>query len=211
MVDAKLVVVGGTAQFDQIDLKLPVVIGRGSDVDLALTDELISRRHAEIFEDKGRLLVRDLGSRNGTFVNNCRIQEVSSLEPEQLLTLGTMTFRAIYVPNEALELESLQSTETVRINFNETEPILQPSRAEDLSRVSTVNDLPPQDDIETVDLDEYVKRRDSCELPVEIAARKSEYARMGSEAETPRRAEPLFPVSELLENTAEFLKRRFPK
>jgi pSer/pThr/pTyr-binding forkhead associated (FHA) protein len=211
MVDAKLVVVGGTAQFDQIDLKLPVVIGRGSDVDLALTDELISRRHAEIFEDKGRLLVRDLGSRNGTFVNNCRIQEVSSLEPEQLLTLGTMTFRAIYVPNEALELESLQSTETVRINFNETEPILQPSRAEDLSRVSTVNDLPPQDDIETVDLDEYVKRRDSSELPVEIAARKSEYARMGSEAETPRRAEPLFPLSELLENTAEFLKRRFPK
>ena len=44
-------------------------------------------------------MVRDLGSLNGTFVNNERITE-SALGPGELLTVGTVTFRAVYEAEE---------------------------------------------------------------------------------------------------------------
>jgi hypothetical protein len=40
-------------------------------------------------------MVRDLGSLNGTFINNQRITE-SVIEPGELLTIGAVTFRAVY-------------------------------------------------------------------------------------------------------------------
>lgn len=210
MLNAKLVVVGGNTQYDQIDLKLPVVIGRGMDVDLTMTDELISRRHAEIFEEKGRLLVRDLGSRNGTFVNNRKIESVSFLDPEQLLTLGTMTFRAIYVVSDQTDLAQL--SETVRINFNETESVLRPSQTEDQNRVSVRSDRQNQDDLETLDLDDYLKKQRSSEPPSNVSARKTTYAGPGPEPQVPSRVDTLSaPGIEPDEISAEHLNRRYPK
>lgn len=96
MFKAKLVVVGGEANQTEVELKLPMLIGRGRDAGLTVPHALVSRRHCEIFDRDGRLVVRDLGSLNGTFINNKRIEGEQLLDPEQLLTLGTVTFRAIY-------------------------------------------------------------------------------------------------------------------
>lgn len=96
MVNAKLVVVGGDAKAAEVNLKLPTVIGRGKESGLTVPHALVSRRHTEIFERDGKLFVKDLGSLNGTFVNNLRIKDEQPLEPNQLLTLGNVTFRAIY-------------------------------------------------------------------------------------------------------------------
>lgn len=52
-----------------------VVIGRGKDCDAVLDGEQISRHHAELRVEEGRISVRDLGSRNGVFVNGQRHQE----------------------------------------------------------------------------------------------------------------------------------------
>lgn len=93
--DVKLVVVGGDARATEVKLKLPAIIGRGRDATLTLPHPLVSRRHCEVFESKGYLVVRDMGSLNGTFVNNERITE-AVLPPGDLLTLGTVTFRAVY-------------------------------------------------------------------------------------------------------------------
>jgi pSer/pThr/pTyr-binding forkhead associated (FHA) protein len=95
--DAKLMVVGGDARPLEIKLRLPVVIGRGRQATLAVPHPLVSRKHCEIFESNGYLVVRDLGSLNGTYVNNRRVTE-AILPPGQLLTLGSVTFRAIYEP-----------------------------------------------------------------------------------------------------------------
>ena len=96
MLKAKLVVVGGDAKAKEVDLKLPTVIGRGRDVSLTLPHPLVSRRHTELFEKDGYLFVKDLGSLNGTYVNNRRIDSEHRLAPNQLLTLGNVTFRAVY-------------------------------------------------------------------------------------------------------------------
>lgn len=98
---AKLVVVGGDAKAAEVSLRLPTVIGRGRDVSLTLPHPLVSRRHCEIFESGGQLFVRDLGSLNGTFVGNDRVTE-SPLPPGELLTVGTVTFRAVYEVNGAV-------------------------------------------------------------------------------------------------------------
>lgn len=98
--DAKLVVVGSQITPKEIKLRLPVVIGRGRQATLVLPHPLVSRRHCEIVEHQGFLLVRDLGSLNGTFVDQHRIQQ-EILPPGGLLTLGTITFRAVYEATEA--------------------------------------------------------------------------------------------------------------
>ncbi len=92
---AKLVVVGGDVKTTEIKLKLPSTIGRGRGTSIVLPHPLISRQHCELYEAGGQLMVRDLGSLNGTFVNNQRITE-SPIAPGELLTVGTVTFRAVY-------------------------------------------------------------------------------------------------------------------
>ena len=82
MLKAKLVVVGGDAKAKEVDLRLPTVIGRGREVSLTLPHPLVSRRHTELFEKDGYLYVKDLGSLNGTYVNNRRIETEQRLAPK---------------------------------------------------------------------------------------------------------------------------------
>jgi hypothetical protein len=93
--EVKLIVVGGDAKTTEIDLKLPTVIGRGRGATLTLPHPLVSRQHCEIYEAEGQLYVRDLGSLNGTFIGNEPISE-AVLPAGELLTVGAVTFRAIY-------------------------------------------------------------------------------------------------------------------
>ena len=93
--DAKLVVVSGSTKSSEFTLRLPAVLGRGREATLMLPHPLVSRRHCEIFESNGYLVVRDMGSLNGTFVNNKRVTE-AVLPTGGLLTLGSVTFQAVY-------------------------------------------------------------------------------------------------------------------
>jgi len=108
----KLIVVGGDVRPSEIDLELPAVLGRGRDARISLPQGLVSRRHCELFESEGMLRVRDLGSLNGTFVGSQRIED-AELPAGDLLTVGTVTFRAVY--GEKMTLSSSSSGEFVAV------------------------------------------------------------------------------------------------
>lgn len=63
------------------------VLGRAADVDLVVEDLGASRRHARVGKEGDVFVVRDLGSRNGTFVNGQRVQ-AASLNDGDMIRLG---------------------------------------------------------------------------------------------------------------------------
>ena len=70
----------------------PFTIGRDWDNALQLADATISRRHAELLLVENDLFVRDINSRNGTFLNGRRIASFEMLHAGDLLRFGTAVF-----------------------------------------------------------------------------------------------------------------------
>ena len=66
----------------------PIVLGRESS-DIVLPDPAVSRRHAELCFDGGRWTVKDLGSSNGTFVNEQKVAEQLELKHNDQIRCGT--------------------------------------------------------------------------------------------------------------------------
>ena len=77
------------------DLTAPItILGRGTDCDLRLVDPGVSRHHAELRVEDGEVVLVDLGSTNGTFVNGQPVRRVMLVDGTQV-TLGrtTLVFR----------------------------------------------------------------------------------------------------------------------
>src|SRR4051812_27068981 len=66
----------------------PVVIGRGSESDVVLPDELLSRRHAAIGPRDGEFYLVDLRSTNGTFINGERVIGERRLRHGDMIAVG---------------------------------------------------------------------------------------------------------------------------
>lgn len=92
--DFQLLVVRGRSASDALSLIDGVnTVGRHDNCHIRIKSSQVSRRHCELFEKKGLLIVRDLGSANGTIVNGKRIDGQSVLEPGDELTIGGVRLR----------------------------------------------------------------------------------------------------------------------
>lgn len=65
-----------------------LVIGRSSDADLPLADRFLSRQHARLFRDGERILVEDLDSHNGTFLNDQPVKAATEIRPGDVIKLS---------------------------------------------------------------------------------------------------------------------------
>ena len=90
---ARLVGISGWDETTEIDLPLPVILGRSRSSGIVIKQPLVSRQHCELFELEDRLMIRDLGSTNGTRVNQVRIEQPTELVSGDLVTIGSVTFR----------------------------------------------------------------------------------------------------------------------
>lgn len=74
----------------------PILAGRGSDNDLVIPDQAISKTHCQFeFAPGGVVLVSDAGSSNGTFVNKVRVDARTPVPLKQgdTLSLGRFEFQ----------------------------------------------------------------------------------------------------------------------
>lgn len=87
----RLLVIKGADEGKQFELSEPVVtIGRDATSRIRLHDTEVSRRHAEFRKTEAGFTLIDIGSANGTFVNNARVQQVE-LQPGDQVVLGQTT------------------------------------------------------------------------------------------------------------------------
>lgn len=71
------------------------ILGRGADADIVIEDTGVSRHHAQVVVDQGSVLVQDLGSTNGTYVNGRKVQSVR-LRDQDSFSLGRTTITLLY-------------------------------------------------------------------------------------------------------------------
>lgn len=99
----QLVVVQGRSATQTLRVGSGVMtVGRQQDCQLRIASSQVSRKHCQIFEKKGLLLVKDLGSANGTLVNGKKIADQRVLEPGDELTVGAVKFRIERVEETAV-------------------------------------------------------------------------------------------------------------
>ncbi len=68
-------------------------IGRHDDCLIRIRSSQVSRRHCELFEEGDQLILRDLGSSNGTYVNGKRVLGRQNVKPGDILTIGSVSLR----------------------------------------------------------------------------------------------------------------------
>jgi hypothetical protein len=77
-----------------------LVIGRASDLDLVLVEDMVSRKHAKLTLQNGGISIADLGSTNGTFVNGEKVKKAQLKLGDRVL-IGTSILKLVSVPRSA--------------------------------------------------------------------------------------------------------------
>ena len=71
-----------------------IIVGRSSDLDMVLVEDMVSRKHARINLQNDGIWIEDLGSTNGTFVNGEKIKRARLKEGDRIL-IGTSILKVI--------------------------------------------------------------------------------------------------------------------
>lgn len=78
-----------------IPIRGAITIGRKEDNSIVLNDQFVSSHHAKLFVRNDEFYLEDLGSTNGTYVNDNKIQGRIRLKVEDEIRLGSTIFKVI--------------------------------------------------------------------------------------------------------------------
>lgn len=81
-----------------LEMDTEIVIGRSSELDMVLVEDMVSRRHARITSFGKEIAIEDFGSTNGTFVNGERITKTRLKEGDRIL-VGTNIIKLVHHDN----------------------------------------------------------------------------------------------------------------
>jgi pSer/pThr/pTyr-binding forkhead associated (FHA) protein len=93
----------------------PVLIGRQSGATLKIVNPSVSRRHAVIEKQGDRFIIKDLGSRNGTFVNDVRVNH-QELKHGDRVRIGESQFFFLFEDSD-----DLRQTSEIRLQTSDVE------------------------------------------------------------------------------------------
>lgn len=74
------------------ELNDDVTIGRDASCDITVDDGYSSQVHARLYTERGRHLIEDLGSTNGTYVNRQRVQAATLVQRGDQIQIGATVF-----------------------------------------------------------------------------------------------------------------------
>jgi pSer/pThr/pTyr-binding forkhead associated (FHA) protein len=80
---------------ERVAVDIAVTIGRSSDCDINIQDTYLSSRHARVANDNGDLSIEDLGSTNGTYVNQEQIKGRVHLDRGDIVQVGGILFEVV--------------------------------------------------------------------------------------------------------------------
>ncbi len=80
---------------ERVEVEGAVVVGRGSDCDIAIGDSYLSTRHARFASAEGALSLEDLNSTNGTFVNDRPVRGRVDLSRGDRVRLGSVLLQVV--------------------------------------------------------------------------------------------------------------------
>jgi hypothetical protein len=91
--------ISGKYQGGEFPLRMnrEIIIGRSSDLDMVLVEDMVSRRHAKITTTDTDILIQDVGSTNGTFVNGEKISGRARLAEGDRILVGTSIIKVVAV------------------------------------------------------------------------------------------------------------------
>lgn len=87
----------------EFPLRRVTTIGRAKDSDIVIDDPYLSSKHAMIYRRGKRLVIQDLKSTNGTYINGRPIKKPVALKEKDVITMGSRKF--IFLRREARGLE----------------------------------------------------------------------------------------------------------
>ncbi len=102
--EACLIIIRGTPQGHRFFLtQEEMVLGRDPSADLSILDQSISRKHAKVTKAGNKVLITDLGSQNGTLINDKKLKpnEPRPLAKEDMIKLGSTVMK--FLPQGELE------------------------------------------------------------------------------------------------------------
>ncbi|MBU1068112.1 DUF4388 domain-containing protein [Myxococcota bacterium] len=115
MTEYALRIISGKYQGGQFKIKddRDITVGRSSDAEMVLVEDMVSRYHSRITSRAGVLAIVDLGSTNGTFVNGERVGKspVELKEGDRIL-IGTSVLKIIAIEETAAEIEDSQEKDS---------------------------------------------------------------------------------------------------
>src|SRR5512140_1363679 len=100
--------ISGKYQGGEFPLKAEkqIVIGRSSELDMVLVEDMVSRKHAKITFTAGKITIEDLGSTNGTFVNGEKVKQARLKEGDRIL-IGTSILKLVHQGANTQELDEV--------------------------------------------------------------------------------------------------------
>src|SRR5262245_63693311 len=166
--DVELVIERGSTKRQTIRLRAAEsVVGRLKGSDLRIPSAQVSRRHCRLYQQDDFLMVEDLGSANGTYLNGERVDEAQIVRPGDHLEVGPVTFLVKY------QLTQAGIDRLMQMDLGEPLPTLEVEEVTELEEV--VPEAAPieiEPELETVDL--QGREGDTTNEPAEVVAEAEE-------------------------------------
>jgi pSer/pThr/pTyr-binding forkhead associated (FHA) protein len=94
----RFVVLAPDSKKGSFAVRLPIIVGRSEEAKFRIQQDRVSRKHCEFFSADGRVFIRDLGSTNGTFLEDEQVPTSAKVQVPSgaVVRVGSLVFRVDY-------------------------------------------------------------------------------------------------------------------